>query len=113
MDSMKNKTLEGNPKMRNLLMEIFHTDNEEELRKIALKAQKYEQMFQNKPSVNLRNAGRKSRFTDKDIVAIEDMFVQGISIQDIASHFQTSRQTISKYITPAKRMNKNKLKNRS
>lgn len=108
MDNMRDKPIDMNPEMRNLLMDIFQTEDEDELRRIASNAQRYQQLFRSKPPVNVRNAGRKARFTDNDIAAIESMYMNGTGIQEIASHFKTTRQTISKYITPTKRINRNK-----
>lgn len=95
------------PEMRELLMHIFGTDNEDNLKKIAEKAQKYDQLFQNTKPVNVRGAGRKAIFTEQDILKITYMYENGCSIQEIAAHFNTTRQTISKYIASDKRAQKN------
>lgn len=67
---------------RRLCVELFGTDNVEELRKIADK----------------KKSGRKKTLTDKDIKKIIQMQQQGITTQKIAEHFGVSRQTISKYL---------------
>ncbi len=48
MESMKDNMPDINPETRKLLMEIFGTDREEELKQIAVKSQRYDQMFQNR-----------------------------------------------------------------
>ena len=95
------------PEARELLMQIFGTDNKDKLKKIAENAKKYDQLFLNAQPVNIRGAGRKSIFTDKDISKITHMHENGRSIQEIAVHFNTTRQTISKYIASSKRTRKN------
>ncbi len=95
------------PEARELLMHIFGTDNEDNLKKIAEKAQKYDQLFLNTQPVNVRGAGRKAIFTEEDISKITRMHENGSTIQEIAVHFNTTRQTISKYIAPDKRTRKN------
>lgn len=86
-----------------ILLNIFGTDQEEKLKKIAEKAQKYDQLLIRSQLVNVRGAGRKSIFTKKDITEITSMHENGSTIQEIAVHFNTTRQTISKYISLNKR----------
>jgi predicted DNA-binding protein YlxM (UPF0122 family) len=108
MESMKDNMPDINPETRKLLMEIFGTDREEELKQIAVKSQRYDQMFQNRLPINIRNAGRKALFTEKDISTMEEMYHNGHSIQEIAAHFCTTRQTVSKYITLSRKSKKNR-----
>lgn len=51
-----------------------------------------------KDSINTRGAGRKPRFTEIDISTMQMMRFSGSTIQEIANHFNTTRQTIYKYI---------------
>ena len=67
---------------RKLCVELFGTDNVNELRKIA----------------NKQKTGRKKSLTENDIQKIIEMQQQGITTQRIAEHFGVSRQTISKYL---------------
>lgn len=69
---------------KELCLELFGTTDVDELRDIAKK--------------NNRGAGRKKRFTDKQIEKIYDMQAHGVSQQKIAEYFGVSRQTISKYL---------------
>jgi len=89
--------------MRNQILEIFKTDNVDELKQIARKAEKYDQLFLKRRPVNTRGAGRKAQFSEEDIEHMVGMLRNGDSIQDIALQFNTSRQTISKYLSPSKR----------
>jgi hypothetical protein len=107
MEVMKHNLSGFQPEMRDYLMNVFGTYDENELKKIAEKSQKYDEMFQPKHSVNSRGAGRKAIFSQKDIDTINDMHISGKSIQEISVHFNTTRQTVSKYIAPGKRVRKN------
>lgn len=84
--------------MKDLCIDIFGTNNPQELKKIAEKAKKYDLMFQNKPSTNLRNAGRKPQFSEEDIKVMREMKENGTGICQIADQFKTTRQTIYKYL---------------
>ena len=75
---------------RALCVELFGTDEEEELRKIAKK------LNQGKDN----HAGRKRMFTDKDIRDIKRLRAQGTLIKKIAEKYHTSRQVVSKYLSP-------------
>lgn len=105
MDNMQKDLTQNTQRLdiRNLYWEIFKTDNAEELKEIARKAQKYDQLFQKGRPINTRGAGRKARFSEDDVELMVDMLQEGQSIQDIALNFKTSRQTISKYLSPSKR----------
>ncbi len=105
MENMKNSLTQDMQRLdiRNLYWEIFKTDKVEELKEIARKAQKYDQLFFKSRPVNTRGAGRKARFSEDDIDHMISMLQEGHSIQDIALHFNTSRQTISKYLSPSKK----------
>lgn len=106
---MKNNYNENNEtdNMRRLCREIFGTDHPEELRQIAQKARKYDSFMSREYPVNQRNAGRKSRFSEEQKKAIVQMYQQGVAVQSIAQHFQTTRQTIYKYIETEKRITEN------
>ena len=71
---------------RELCVELFGTDNVAELKKIAKKAN------------DNRNAGRKQKFTEKQIREIEKMLERGYTLSDLAEHLGTSRQIIDKYV---------------
>lgn len=72
-----------------LCLELFGTVDVAELKKIAQKVKKK----------NERNAGRKKKFTDKDIRDMKAKLQAGESINAIAEHYGTSRQIVSKYLT--------------
>ena len=67
---------------RELCIELFGTDDETELRKIAGRLR----------------GGRKKSLTEKDIDNAIKMQGRGMSTKKIAEHFGVSRQTISKYL---------------
>lgn len=75
------------------ILKIFGTTDLDELRKIAAKAKA------SQPEHNARHAGRKPRFTEEQIGLIIGMRKAGKSVQEIAERFQTSRQTISAYLS--------------
>ena len=75
-----------NTDYRKLCVELFGTDDVEKLRKIAKK-------------INYnRNAGRKQKFTEKQIKEIEKMLERGMTMSEVAERFGTSRQIIDKYV---------------
>ena len=67
---------------RKLCMELFGTDDETELRKIAGRLR----------------GGRKKSLSEQDIATIIEMQKCGKTTKEIAEHFGVSRQTISKYL---------------
>lgn len=67
---------------RKLCVELFGTDDETELRKIAGRLR----------------GGRKKSLTENDIDNAIKMQGRGMSTKKIAEHFGVSRQTISKYL---------------
>lgn len=67
---------------RKLCIELFGTDDENELRKIAGRLR----------------GGRKKSLTEKDIDNAIKMQGRGMSTKKIADYFGVSRQTISKYL---------------
>lgn len=71
---------------KNLCNELFGTTDVKKLRSIAEKVN------------SNRNAGRKKAFTQQQIDEMKQMQARNISQQEIAEHFETSRQTISKYL---------------
>ena len=74
---------------RELCIELFGTDNEQELRKIS------KLVKQNNP----RNAGRKRKYSEKEVAEMRRLRSQGLTVQEIASRFGTSRQVIGRYLT--------------
>lgn len=70
---------------RQLCIDLFGTDDEDEIRRIA--AEK-----------NARNAGRKKKFIQQDIDDMAEMRSRGATLKDIAVSYGTSRQVISRYL---------------
>lgn len=89
--------------MYRLCREIFGTDDEEKLREIAKKARLYDGIHKKEHPVNLRGAGRKARFTEEDIEQMISMYHNGVTMEQIAGRYGTSRQTISKYLAGERR----------
>ena len=75
-----------NTDYRDLCIELFGTDNIDELRKIARKVK------------DNRNAGRKQKFTEKQIKEIEKLLEKGMTMNEVAKKYGTSRQIIDKYV---------------
>lgn len=75
-----------NTDYRKLCLELFGTDDVAKLRQIAKKT-----------NTN-RNAGRKRKFTAKELAEIEKMLENGATINAVAEHYGTSRQIVDKYI---------------
>lgn len=73
---------------RELCRELFGTDDVEELRIIAERINK----------MNTRNAGRKRKFTEQEVVEMLCLQEDGMSVNDIAIRFGTSRQIIGRYL---------------
>ena len=71
---------------RALCIELFGTDDEQQLREIAKNAN------------NNRNAGRKKKLNKKDMADICILLNGGISVADIAKRYNTTRQTIYKQL---------------
>ncbi len=69
-----------------LCIDLFGTDNVGELKKIAEKIN------------DNRNAGRKRKFTEREVVEIEKKLEQGVTMEAVAKYYGTSRQIIDKYI---------------
>ena len=65
-----------------LCIELFGTDDETELRKIAGRLR----------------GGRKKALSDKDIAFAVELQTKGVGTKEIADYFSVSRQTISKYL---------------
>lgn len=70
---------------RQLCIDLFGTDDEGEIRRIV--GQK-----------NVRNAGRKKKFTQQDIDDMTNLRSHGVTIKSIAESYGTSRQIVSKYL---------------
>ena len=73
---------------RKLCLDLFGTDDIDELAKIA-------RTFNEK---NSRNAGRKKKFTPEDVKMIRSLVEDGVTVNEVAEQFQTSRQVIGKYL---------------
>lgn len=73
---------------RKLCLELFGTDDVDELTKIA-------QVHREK---NPRKAGRKKKFTAEDMQRIRSLLENGMTMQEVAKRFNTSRQVIGKYL---------------
>lgn len=73
---------------RKLCLDLFGTDDIDELAKIA-------RTFNEK---NPRNAGRKKKFTSEDVKMIRSLIEDGMTVNEAAEQFQTSRQVIGKYL---------------
>lgn len=69
------------------LERLFGTSDLEELERIAQKAQP--------KTKNPRGAGRKRRFSVEDVVVMKAMQKSGMTEEDIARRYGTSRQTVS------------------
>ena len=76
---------------RKLCVELFGTDDEATLRKIAAEYRKK----------NTRNAGRKRKISDDDIRKMRAMRNAGTSMQELARTFGLSRQTVERYLNTA------------
>lgn len=73
---------------RKLCKELFNTDDENELRKIAKTIHQK----------NTRNAGRKKKLSASEICDIKEKLSKGITVERIANMYKTSRQIITKSI---------------
>ena len=71
---------------RKLCVELFGTDDETTLRRIAAEYRKK----------NTRNAGRKRKMSDDDIRKMRTMRNAGTSMQELARTFGISRQTVER-----------------
>lgn len=76
---------------RKLCVELFGTDDEATLHKIAAAYNKK----------NARNAGRKRKVSDEDIQKMRAMRNAGTSMQELAKAFGVSRQTVERYLNTA------------
>lgn len=73
---------------RKLCLDLFGTDDVNKLTKIA-------QIYKEK---NPRKAGRKKKFTAEDTQTIRSLLESGMTVNEVAKRFQTSRQVIGKYL---------------
>lgn len=71
---------------RKLCIEIFGTDDENEIRRKVSAVKKY-------------GSGRKNKFTEKDVAELRNLYSSGMTIEMIAKKYSTSRQIVSKYLT--------------
>lgn len=79
-----------NTDYRKLCIELFGTDDVHELKKVAKSIQ----------VKNARNAGRKKKFTQDDVQKMKAMIEGGMTVNQVAEQFRTSRQVLGKYLTP-------------
>lgn len=86
--------------MRNLYRDIFGTDNPEELKEIARKAEAYDRIVKQESPVNVRGAGRKQRFSQQEVDYLIELYHEGKPVTWLAEHFTISRQTVYKYLKP-------------
>ncbi|MGM9607088.1 MAG: helix-turn-helix domain-containing protein [Oscillospiraceae bacterium] len=77
-----------NTDYQKLCVELFGTDNIDELRQIA----------QTLKVKNTRNAGRKKKFRPEDVQNMQDLIARGVTVNEVAERYGTSRQIVSKYI---------------
>ena len=78
-----------NTDYRKLCRDLFGTDDVSELKKIAEEIQRK----------NKRNAGRKRKFAEQDIAAMRELQADGVTINEIAHRYETTRQCVSKYLS--------------
>ncbi|MBR4248663.1 MAG: helix-turn-helix domain-containing protein [Verrucomicrobia bacterium] len=76
---------------RKLCLELWGTDDINELKRIAGKETRK----------NPRGAGRKKKFRASDVHEMEQLLQNGLSIQEIAKRYNSSRQVVGRYLTPA------------
>lgn len=77
---------------RQLCLELFGTDDAAQLRELA-------ELMKQK---NTRNAGRKKKFMEDDIDRIRALQEGGVSLDEIARRYHTSRRVLTKYLKPEK-----------
>lgn len=77
-----------NTDYRELCVELFGTDDVNELKMLA----------SNLKNKNPRNAGRKKKFTQDDIREMRAMIANGMTVNEVAERFCTSRQIVGKYL---------------
>lgn len=75
-----------NTDYRALCIELFGTDDEQELRELAKKL------------TDNRNAGRKKMFNKNEIAEICALLNAGVTIAEVARRYRTTRQTIYKLV---------------
>ena len=73
---------------RKLCVDLFGTDDVNELTRSAL-------IYKEK---NPRKAGRKKKFTAEDVQTIRSLIEDGMTVNEVAERFQTSRQVIGRYL---------------
>lgn len=74
---------------RKLCLDLFGTDDEKALRTIAKQL-----------NHNARGAGRKKRFSDKEIDEMNTLLINGVNLSEIARKMSCSRQVVSRYLNP-------------
>lgn len=79
---------------RKLCIDLFGTDNADELKKIAATLNEK----------NPRKAGRKRKLSNDDVDQIRILKENGVTINEIAKQYKTSRQIISKYLNENERI---------
>ena len=76
-----------------LCLDLFGTDDVNELKRIA-------RAYREK---NPRKAGRKKKFTAEDVRTIHSLLENGMTVNQVAERYQTSRQIIGKYLNENRR----------
>ena len=74
---------------RKLCVELFGTDDVEQLHDIAGKMARK----------NPRGAGRKKRFSEAEVVEMERLRGEGLTLGEIAGRYHASRQVIGRYLS--------------
>lgn len=77
-----------NTDYRKLCVNLFGTDDVEELTRLA----------QSIKTKNPRKAGRKKKFALEEIEQIRNLVENGMTINEVAKRFGTSRQVVSRYL---------------
>lgn len=73
---------------RQLCLDLFGTDDIDELTGIARTIKEK----------NSRNAGRKKKFTPEEVKEIRGLIENGMTVNEAAARFKTSRQVLAKYL---------------
>ena len=71
-----------------ICIDLFGTDDVEVLKSIA---EKYN-------TKNPRNAGRKKLLSDEEVVKMKAFYSEGVTLEELAKKYKTSRQVIGRYI---------------
>lgn len=78
----------GDTDYRQLCLELFGTDDVTELKRLAASVEQK----------NSRHAGRKKKFTEVDMASIRAFLEDGMTLDELAHRYQTSRRILVKYL---------------